>query len=718
MAINLNDFVDNYLLKTYVNKFTLLNKSNPVDINKNRNHTDIIISQNCGDGKKIVGKLNSENKTINIKICDSSNEDQEDQNCKNVVEGKMEEDTIQSQLEIINANKKDYYNYLLANQDKIILITETPIDDNIRYEYMTGRLNIQDHQNLELFDEYDYVIKFLISKMLIFSKNNLRKNIKKNDIYFISLTINISSINRAKTMVTEYGHMDTCDSGYASFTEPEINKFCNMSSILYTNIKNENDEQKIYPSAMFFYAPEIPFPIHHEEKQFSQQEIEEYNYISYYEAFKKFIWSSHRDDDKLKIINDIFIEKYYDDDMSYFYIYLIELTQFLNETIPKEIITLLTKKNDKIFLMPAETEEQLLIGFFACIFSDNSNVEKIKNDKHNNYSTIYNLVNNIEDNLLTSFQREKKRFFFSAPMKTSGWAMWKNEASEIQKFNYSSEKYPNKFYNKVKQIIDQSYSNIEMIPYYNYISKSTDFVWHTSPFGTQELNNYTTEKNIQRDFITTRFSNFNIYSCIRFILLPIETLPNNIENRDTIHLDIVNKNIRLLIVYYKSIQKILTHQSEYSISCQYILFQSLKITNTMIERFLTKIYDNLGTLPLPISISINDSSATNEYIQNIPSIYNNLNEKFKNIQNFTNNVYKTFDKDEIVNGCQRDSYSNSFDMLNAFLEEICNRFDHPNDEVILLCDEDQQNNDKKIANYYQKYLKYKEKYLALKKKIK
>lgn len=57
-------------------------------------------------------------------------------------------------------------------------------------------------------------------------------------------------------MPTDYPHLDLCSKDKY---KTNLNKFCGVSSILYTNvIDSVSKEPRIYPSASFFYGPEIP----------------------------------------------------------------------------------------------------------------------------------------------------------------------------------------------------------------------------------------------------------------------------------------------------------------------------------------------------------------------------------------------------------------------------------------------------------------------------
>ena len=62
-------------------------------------------------------------------------------------------------------------------------------------------------------------------------KNDLKKVLKKNDIYFIQLTQNTG--RDAASMPTDYPHLDLCSKDKY---KTNLNKFCGVSSILYTNV--------------------------------------------------------------------------------------------------------------------------------------------------------------------------------------------------------------------------------------------------------------------------------------------------------------------------------------------------------------------------------------------------------------------------------------------------------------------------------------------------
>ncbi len=646
--INLQHFWESYLSQTEVNHIALTQNKNIDGPNFNDSRHQMEISQEYPEhGKKFNAKINSDNKQIEMSI---SNINGSDKNV--VVQGEIENAVIKADLDIINESGTD-----ISGNSIVIQITSiTP--QKIEYELIREPEQINSEVVLR-------VIRFLLDKEIEFMRTDMRKLIKPKDIYFISLTKTIKG--STPSMPTDFPHMDLC-----SFNEnlTDINKFCGISSILYTDIykrktPEEPKEETIYPSAFFFFGPEIP----------SQT-----NDIQFKQKTKKL------DNPYDSIDRDSLSTNYWDLGIS---------NDHLNEIF-----------NDMVFEYPPNKEnfnkkyEDL---FLELLNNPNRTNPGTDEEKMLSYlKTYYDLSGQESQNLLEKFQNKYGRIFVSAPMKTSGWAVWKNQPSRIKKIDWNNIECELNKGNESSVTFDDAGILAERKKpgqkiYYTHISRSKDSVWHASPHLAYYNPSDEFTQPANRDFITFRFSNFNIYSSIRFILIPKNKINQSFEQtKEKIYKNIVISNIQNLCLVFITLKN------------------SFKTIQT--ENFL-KVVRALGVFL--VNIGIDSERIKSIGIENIKRDDIQVNNLFDNIKLKTEiqckayNDYKQFNNYDIVNGLNRTEYTDGFHMLSAYLEKINGYFAEEGISCVLETD---TNSDVKLEDYYyKKYLKYKAKYLELKK---
>jgi hypothetical protein len=261
--------------------------------------------------------------------------------------------------------------------------------------YLSDRGRSDDvYYNPKIKGYFDILIKFFAEKHKNFL--NIEEEDQRNYIYIYRFTSPYTLKSKSSLSVgmqTVSAHMDQCNLGDDNLI---AEKYCEISSIVYTGVKNKcSMPENYYASAAFFYGPEIPMPINGEiDLQFQQE----------------------------------------------------------------------NKISDKFH-------------------------------KH----------------LLYNFQHNYKRLFVSAPMKTSGWAIWLNKPKRTIKNTNPVD--PSQFSTTVYK--PWSKDNL-----YTHITKNdNEFVYHASPFVAPDTKNWAPTSvqgcDIQRANITVRRANYNIFRMIR-----------------------------------------------------------------------------------------------------------------------------------------------------------------------------------------------------------
>lgn len=622
MEINLQDFWESYLSKTEVNTLGL--KKNPNIEGPIFDDEKMYVKQRYEEQKKsFVAEIDKKENKIEMKIHD-------DENGKNdiVVRGQMFNEILKKSLDIINYDDR----YKLEANHIIITIKD---ENTLDYEYFRKPVSLFN-------EETTTIIKFLLDKELQFIKNDLKKIIKKNDIYFIQITENTG--RDAVSMPTDYPHLDLCAKDRY---RTNLNKFCGVSSILYTNVTDKTSgAPRIYPSASFFYGPEIPM------------QTEDFRFL------EKKVGTTLTPIDLLCPNSDC--------------------TNFFSYFYDKDIVMPMEFYN---FLDPLKKEE------------NNELIAKYLHDPDAN-DQIKNFIKAMTspENMLSLFQKKMKRIFVSAPMMTSGWAVWKNEPSRMKKIDWETVKQKIERGEQSNVSFDDEYIlNIrkEAPTYYTHTNVSKDSVWHISPHKAihNPADEYT--KPCTRKFVTLRFSNFNIYAAIRFILIPKENIRRNNSGKteeiiDKIYKDIIISNLQVFAFYYINIKR----------SFPLDLFP-------MFSSLLCEILKFLKFLGIDDKITISDTEKPKYFDSAVDKI-----EKMTEVQCRVNNVYKKFNSEGLVNGRKRETYSSGLDMIVAYIQDINGILESSEEGCVVEVDDD---SDVKLEDYYfkQKYLKYKSKYLNL-----
>jgi len=625
--INLKNFWDSYLSKTEINSLALQNTNITGPFFDNNK---MIISQSYPEQNKIYkATVNNNNKSIEMKIHDTITHKDDI-----VVRGEMVNTKLKPYLDEINNDET----YSMRGEPIIVTIIN---EETLEYNFY--RRSIDEHNDATV-----QILKFLINKELCFMKNDLDKVIKKNDIYFIQLTENTG--RDAVSMPTDYPHLDLCAKDKY---KTNLNKFCGVSSILYTNVTDKETKlPRIYPSASFFYGPEIPMQTEDFRLLEKKLETTPYDILTPGGEVTNF-WMA-------------FLDK--------------------NLDIPVELMEPLNKEqfNDKI-------------------------KEYLKENSDKPELSIKLIKNMLGENMLSLFQNKMKRIFVSAPMMTSGWAVWKNEPSRLRKINWENIGERIRLGEETNETFDDKYIlkiRGDAPNYYTHANVSKDSVWHISPHkALHNLTDLYTQPCI-RKFVTLRLSNFNIYAGIRFIFILRENIVHNNPGKDDrvideIYKDIVISNLQVLSFYYNSIK---------------IDFKGLDPLITLVENELTRLF---GSINLE-RVSISDSERIAFYEESFAKI-----KSMKEAQCNINNIYKKFNVDNIVNGRNRNDYSSGLELLIAYLKTINQVFGDPPSgmpgRVVRKCTSIKDDeSDIKLEDYYfkQKYLKYKSKYLQLSKMIK
>jgi hypothetical protein len=539
---NLSDFYNEYLLKSEPNTKPYNGNKNITCTQKDNNYEIIetIVrplndKPNDEDDKQIITNLTLTKFETSI------------HNLSNKIKTKLimgEYEALDGELKSIceafhstalSLLKKDEYILYSMNTDFLIIFNNKGELSRIEgFKNKDGCKEIDD-LTIKIFEKF-------VSYHNIFLE--LNKENLKNKIYIYKLTSPYITGKEQiyKGMQTEHTHMDQCNIGESNY---EDDRYCELSSIIYTHINNENKiirNKHYYASASFFYAPEVGLPIN------------------------------------------------------------------------------------------GETENDKLQG-------KNSNIHK--------------------------FQKEYNRFFLSAPMTSSGWAIWKNRPKR-----YFKNEKGNRFNKKEKEGYNIKPIVLGSTIYYKFFSEKNDeYVMHASPFKSieedgSEICNWAPtadcDAKIKRGNMTIRRSNYNFFRVIK---------------------DMFYEN--------DSLRKVIATGT----------IKGLKsATSLQIEPLL----ENLSYL-LRVSENYNI-----DYKNIVLFIYNK----------FVNDIIITF-KDEKLIGVDKFECEDGLKMLDNYCLSIKNcieKFDlfkttFPEYETNLY----DESKDKYYDPYKNKYLKYKSKYLQLKK---
>jgi hypothetical protein len=602
--LDLKHFVDNYLMKTEPNNYIDKSKPNLV-IKHDASNNKITITEKPTRPTTeyaITKQLNTTLDLNNFEIS-ISNLNDPNSNKEVLVFGNYKDTSIEKTCKTINdilvsdinteaeSHSNLIMDYLISYNNKG---TEFDIFPLSLYKYIGSNDTLELKNNKKIvIDNIKNLLKFFIEKHNKYLK--LETDNLKNMMFIYKLTSPYTSTYPLNIMMSKLGepiekkiigmqaegaHLDSCNLGDDNFVDDE---YCELSSIIYTNVKNTttvgNDitdkipKQNYYASAAFFYAPEIPMPVRAEL-----------------------------------------------------------------------------------------TSEMGIRG----------------------------------SGILQQFQQEYKRLFVSAPMTSTGWAIWKNKPKRNIK-NDSGNRFkltrPNGFNKK---------SEPQTKKYTHFSAEGEEFVFHASPFNAysnttdlqfqkDKICNWAPsdgcKSNIERLNFTVRRANYNLFRFFR-----------DLFDYNNSAVNVIAKNV---IEFLRGIMTI--YRDINSEDCQQFVSDQPKLT------ILNNIYNNISEL-----LNIYESMAT--------MIDKKKKENIKNVAFMLYHLFKTKEKKLMTS-------ENSILMLDNYLGVL---YEHINDEKKMkdvlekYTPELQKAEDaasrelyrtQNGGNYKEKYLKYKQKYLELKKSI-
>jgi hypothetical protein len=581
---DLQDYVDNYLMKAEPNLYIDKPLSN-ITIDKQSDKINITEIIKRPSGEIVLDKQMNTTLTLNdfkvtISSLDKSNEEV-------LIFGKYQDRTLEDPIKVINdlivSEPEKYQNMIfnyLINYDKTGNNFEIiPIKNLESYINNADDKITKENKNI-IIDNIKIILSSFIKEHNKYLK--LEPTDLKYKLYVYKLTspYNTYSLRtlgfvekRQIGMQTEGAHMDECTLNSSNYIDDE---YCQLSSIIYTNVKNNKSKKPNYfASASFFYGSEIPMPI---------------------------------------------------------------------------------------------------------------NISK---------TTIYN-----KDSILQKFQKNYKRLFISAPMTSSGWAIWKNNPKR-----YIKNITGNRFGNTSKS----GFNQIEDGKFYKYFSKdNNEFVYHSSPFDAYNNFNFDTSGNlitktdntcnwaptddchdatIDRLNFTIRRANYNLFRFFRDLFD---------DNRT------INIIAKAVIEYLKDLLQISDNSHADNVLVPPIIKENFK-----------NIYNNIIKL-----INIQRDTKEDTTIKSNKNIAMSIYHQFKlgYIITYNNSV-------EIE---PKSKYNNSIELLEHYLNSLFIFLNDSSKGEALLKWYDisvnklQEQTDREqyrglIEGYKHKYLKYKQKYLELKK---
>ena len=604
---DLENFVNEYLLKTEPNNYidsTTPSKNLNITHDPSNNKITIIekptrpVYDNNLITKQLNTTLNLNNFEISISNINSPNDNKEV-----LVYGNYKETGLTKACEIINdiiINDTNINYELHSNLYMDYIISYDNNGTQFEIFPLSIKNYIKDDDTTEIINnKINVLINIKIILTFFINKHNEYIGLKpidlKNKMFIYKLTSPYTSsypssiqfkkwgldAERQIGMQTEGAHMDSCEIGNDNYVDDE---YCELSSIIYTNVKNQSStKHNYYSSAAFFYAPEIPMPVR------------------------------------------------------------------------------------------AETMKEM----------------------------------GIHGSILQNFQNEYKRLFVSAPMTSTGWAIWKNKPKRNVK-NIKGNRFniENKLgFNKMPD------SN----KYTHFSADNNEFVYHVSPFKayankvnvinqSEEICNWApsdkfcSKSETERLNFTVRRANYNLFRFFRDLFE---------YDNPTIH-----KNAYSVIRGLKALLNI--YENTESKDCQNLIDNKTelpifnRIYNNMI--ILLQIYENNNQTP--DIVSLEDKNKKKYTAQILYHHYKN-----NNIVVLSNDVFELKNKYSIQNSIiMLDQY------LNSLLTIITN---NKIDALIKWYGANIPQVDASLKNeiyrtliggkYKMKYLKYKQKYLELKK---
>jgi hypothetical protein len=277
---------------------------------------------------------------------------------------------------------------------------------------------------------------------------------------------------------------------------------------------------------------------------------------------------------------------------------------------------------------------------------------------------LSNTLTNERDKNLPNFQNIYKRLFVSAPMTSSGWAIWKNQPKRYKK-NITGNRF-NTCSDKIFKI------NKNKNFFTHFSEDNNEFIWHLSPFKTApDVENLwapsSVENSIKRSNFTVRRTNYNLFRYLR------DLFDDNLVLKD-----LARQTIKEFEIYLR-------------------IYENLNYTETDRDIILlNKLHLILNKL-----IKISDGEQQDSKLENT-KVARILYYNFKN-----------------KSGKFR--ISNSLEMLYNFIEALEDTLSNEEKRKKVLLKytltEDQIISKEEYRNYLKKYLKYKQKYIELKNKL-
>ncbi len=602
---NLQNFVDEYLMKTEPNNYIDLAVKN-IKVTKDSSNNKIIIEEQPKRPREeetpITKKLNTELNLNSFKISISDFEG----NTEDLVFGNYKDEALEvicTDLNkiIVDDTNQNSFTHINIITDYLINYNNTGTEFTI-FPLKLGESYIDDTDTEDIKINKIKVINHIITILRFFVKkhteyNKLTPTDLKNKLFIYKLTTNYQTSyipgkisggtdKKQVGMQTEGAHMDSCELGNDNYVDDE---YCELSSILYINVKNnKSPNPNYYASAAFFYGPEIPMPVR---------------------------------------------------------------ADYMDEMGIRDTVT---------------------------------------------YKHTY----------LQSFQEEYKRLFVSAPMTSTGWAIWKNKPKRNIK-NMTGNRFG------LKRDYGFNIKPVPTINKYTYFSKDgEEFIYHASPFRaysnkenkrfqTRDICNWAPSGDMCRDLdlqrlnFTVRRSNFNLFRFFRDLF--------DYSNEKKIYIIALSviKNLKSLLGMYSDEKKDL-FQTKY-FQNQNIFTEDNKNTLNNIEKNIEILLD-IRSKYVSCEIGSNRIQTASNYFYNI---FKNGNVLFYN--------YKEFAPHHDVDFKPKSNYEDSISLLDDYITKLIDILNPSKIEHFIdWYGPNKQRVEKSVSEEPYRQLEYAQKYLKLK----
>lgn len=287
---DLSHFVNEYLMKTEPNNYNQSTRATNITVTNDTVNNRILITEQPRRTRVNEPPINKQlNTTLNLNNFELSISD-------------IGNPTVNNEV-LAFGNYKDPELENICNNINEIIINDTEIDTNAhenlvmdyiisydntgtkfdifplsRVQYINSSSDRFKDRKKTAVDNIKSMLTFFINKHTDYLRTT--PELLKNKLFLYKLTspyqasyilrkmfatLGESVDRQGIGMQTEGAHMDSCNLGDDEYVDDE---YCEISSIIYTNVRN-NSAPKInyYASAAFFYAPEFPMPVQAEKME-------------------------------------------------------------------------------------------------------------------------------------------------------------------------------------------------------------------------------------------------------------------------------------------------------------------------------------------------------------------------------------------------------------------------------------------------------------------